>query len=117
MSDPDKSGNSPLPDERELTPEANAAIGKARRSAGFAMGIMLLGFMAVGVAIVYRVMRDAPPPTIASTVTVPAGSEVVSALSTDGTIQVTYRAGSAVMLAIFDAKTGELRQTTTIAAE
>ena len=81
------------------------------------MGIMLLGFMAIGVAIVYRVMRDAPPPTIAQSVSVPAGAEVVSALTVDGTIQVTYRAGGAVLLSVFDAKTGELRQTTEIAAQ
>ncbi|KKB75998.1 hypothetical protein VW35_19920 [Devosia soli] len=81
------------------------------------MGIMLLGFMAIGVAVVYRLMRDAPPPTIAASVSVPAGSEVVSALSVDGTIQVTYIAGGAVMLALFDAETGELRQTTAISAQ
>lgn len=81
------------------------------------MGIMLLGFMAVGFAIVYRVMRDAPPPTIAETVAIPAGAEVLSALSVDGTIQVTYNAGGAVMLSVFDAKTGELRQTTAIAGQ
>lgn len=107
----------PFADEKELSPEATAAIGKARRSAGFAMGIMLLGFMAVGLAIVYRVMRDAPPPTIAASVSVPAGAEVLSALSVDGTIQVTYRAGSAVMLAVFDSGSGELTQTTEIAAQ
>ena len=100
-----------------MTPEAAAAIGKARRSAGFAMGIMLLGFMAIGVAVVYRLMRDAPPPTIAASVSVPTGAEVLSALTTDGTIQVTYRAGGAVMLSVFDAKTGELRQNTEIAAQ
>lgn len=81
------------------------------------MGIMLLGFMAIGVAVVYRLMRDAPPPTIAASVSIPPGAEVVSALTTDGTIQVTYRAGGAVMLSVFDAKTGELRQSTEIAAQ
>lgn len=80
------------------------------------MGIMLLGFMAIGVAVVYRLMRDAPPPTIAASVSVPAGSEVLSSLTVDGTIQVTYRAGGAVMLAVFDSRTGELRQSTEIAA-
>ncbi|SFV27311.1 hypothetical protein SAMN05216456_0248 [Devosia crocina] len=79
------------------------------------MGIMLLGFMAVGLAIVYRVMRDAPPPTIAAEVVIPPGADVVSALSVDGTIQVTYRAGGAILLSVFDAGTGELRQTSEIA--
>lgn len=111
------SGNKPASAETEVSPEAAAVIGKARRSAGFAMGIMLLGFMAIGVAVVYRLMRDAPPPTIAASVSVPPGSEVVSALTVDGTIQVTYRAGGAVMLSVFDSKTGELRQSTEIAAQ
>ena len=81
------------------------------------MGIMLLGFMAIGFAIVYRVMRDAPPPAIAETVSVPLGAEVISAINTDGTIQVTYRAGEAVMLSVFDAATGDLQRSVEIAAE
>ncbi len=81
------------------------------------MGIMLLGFMAVGFALVYRVMRDSPPPAIAEVVTVPAGSEVLSAVNSDGTIQVTYSAGGAVMLSVFDAGTGELMRSVRIEAE
>jgi hypothetical protein len=117
MSDPEKSGNFNEASENELSPAAAAAIGKARRSAGFAMGIMLLGFMAVGLAIVYRVMRDAPPPSVAETVILPSGADVISATSGDGAIQVTYRANGATALAIFDSRTGELRQTVVIKAE
>jgi len=80
------------------------------------MGIMLLGFMAIGIAVVYRLMRDAPPPTIAAEVVIPPGAEVVSALTVDGTIQVTYRAGEAIVLSVFEADTGKLRQTSEIAA-
>ncbi len=81
------------------------------------MGIMLLGFMAVGFALVYRMTRDSPPPAVAEAVSIPAGSEVISALSNDGTIQVTYRAGDAIMLSVFDAGTGELVRSTRIEAE
>ncbi len=92
-------------------------LGKARRSFAVSIGIMLVGFMAIGVAIVYRVMRDAPPPTIAAEVSVPAGAEVISALTVNGTVQVTYRAGGAVMLSVFDSKTGALSQSLQIKAE
>lgn len=81
------------------------------------MGIMLLGFMAVGFALVYRISRDSPPPAIAESVSIPAGSEVVSALNLDGMVQVTYRAGDVVMLSVFDAGSGELMRSVRIAAE
>lgn len=81
------------------------------------MGIMLLGFMAIGFAVVYRVMRDSPPPTIADTVTLPAGAEVISAITTDGTIQITFTAGGATMLNVFDANSGELQRSVTIATQ
>ncbi len=72
---------------------------------------MLVGFMAVGFALVYRLNRDSPPPPQTAAVLVPAEAEVVSALSTDGTIQVTYSLNGSVSLAVFDAGTGELIRT------
>ena len=52
-------------------------LGKARRSFAVSMGILLLGFIEIGVAIVYRVMRDSPPPAVAASVSVPAGAEII----------------------------------------
>lgn len=92
-------------------------MGKARRSFGISIGILLLGFMAIGFALVYRVMRDSPPPAIADTISIPAGAQVVSALNTDGTIQVTYQVGGATILSIFDAATGALQRTVQIGSE
>lgn len=89
-------------------------LGKARRSFAVSMGILLLGFMAIGVALVYRVMRDSPPPAMAASVSVPAGAEIISAINTDGTIQVTFEAGGAVMLNVFDAGTGQLQRSVQI---
>lgn len=83
-------------------------LGKARRSFGISIGILLLGFMAIGVALVYRVMRDAPPPAIAERVVLPPGAEVVSALVSEGAINVTYSVGGVTSLALFDRATGEL---------
>ena len=72
--------------------------------------------MAIGFALVYRVMRDAPPPEVAASVSVPAGAEVVSAVVADGTINVTYRIDGSVTLALFDQKTGELTRSVEIKA-
>lgn len=94
-----------------------AMLGKARRSFAVSMGILLLGFMAIGVALVYRVMRDSPPPAMADSIAVPVGAEVISALTTDGTIQVTFSAGGATMLNVYDAGTGELERSVRIGSE
>ena len=64
--------------------------------------------MALGFALVYRVTRDAPAPELAETVSVPAGAEVVSALVSDGVINVTYTIGGVTTLALFDQTTGAL---------
>jgi len=117
MSDPEQPGQKSGDDETKLSPEALALLGKARRSFGISIGILLLGFMAIGVALVYRVMRDAPPPAVAEAVRLPAGSEVVSALNVDGTVQVTWRAGDAVTLTVFDAATGEMLRSVGIGTE
>ena len=83
-------------------------LGKARRSFGISIGILLLGFMAIGFALVYRVMRDAPPPVIAERVVLPAGAEVVSALLNAGVINVTSTVNGVTTLALFDQASGEM---------
>ena len=92
-------------------------MAKARRSFAISIGVLLLGFMAIGFALVYRAMRDTPPPAVAESVALPAGAEVVSALNTDDTVQVTYQTGDAVMLSVFDAGTGELLRSVRIEAQ
>lgn len=89
-------------------------LGRARRSFGISIGILLLGFMAIGFALVYRVMRDAPPPEVAQSISLPFHFEALSAILVDGTIQVTTRDGNAAILNIFDAETGELIRTINI---
>ena len=92
-------------------------LGRARRSFGISIGILLLGFMAIGFALVYRVMRDSPPPAMAETIVLPAGAEVISAVTTEGAVQVTYRTGETVMLSVFDAGSGELQRSVAIGTE
>ena len=85
-------------------------LGKARRSFAISIGILLLGFMAIGFALVYRVMRDSPEPTMAESVVLPDGAAVVSALVSDDVINVTYSVDGVTTLALFDKATGELTQ-------
>jgi hypothetical protein len=59
MSDPNQSEPTGSKADEPLSPEALAMFSKARRSFGISIGILLLGFMAIGIALVYRVMRDA----------------------------------------------------------
>lgn len=81
---------------------------KARRSFGISIGILLLGFMAIGFALVYRVMRDKPPAEMAAQIEMPAGAEVLSAVVSDGLVNVTYRAGGIVHLRLVEQGTGKL---------
>lgn len=90
---------------------------KARRSFGISIGILLLGFMAIGFALVYRVMRDAPPPAVAETVLVPAGAQIVSAMVNEGALNVTYTINGVTTLSLFDQATGELMRSVVIGAE
>jgi hypothetical protein len=108
MANPNETGPSEQKADEPFTPEALAMLGKARRSFGISIGILLLGFMAIGVALVYRVMRDAPPPAIAEAISLPAGAVVVSALVNEGAINVTYTLDGDTTLALFNQETGEL---------
>lgn len=87
---------------------------KARRSFGISIGILLLGFMAIGIALVYRVMRDAPPPAMAEIVALPANAAVISAMVSEGAINVTYTLDGVTTLALFDQGTGELTRSVVI---
>ena len=92
-------------------------MAKARRSFAISIGVLLLGFMAIGFALVYRAMRDTPPPALAESVALPQGAEVVSALVSDGAINVTYTIGGVTTLALFDQTSGEMTREVVIGAE
>src|SRR5690606_9257072 len=117
MSDPNETGPVGPKADEPLSPEALAMFAKARRSFGISIGILLLGFMAIGIALVYRVMRDAPPPMVAESVTLPAGAAVVSALLSEGAVNVTYVVDGVATLALFDAASGELTRVVVLSAE
>jgi len=114
MSNPNETGPGGPKADEPLSPEALAMFSKARRSFGISIGILLLGFMAIGFALVYRVMRDAPPPAVAEVVSIPAGAEVVSAVVSEGAINVTYTVGGTTTLALFDQASGALARSVVI---
>ena len=90
MSDPqDKAETTP-----ELTPEAKAVLNRARKSFMVSIGLLVVGLIAIGGALVYR--------------KIPSGGEVVSAVAADGRVTVTYRLGTMTSVRIFDGKSGEM---------
>jgi hypothetical protein len=117
MTAPKSDDRDDAPAGEPLTPEGLALLGRARRSFGISIGILLLGFMAITLALVYRVMRDAPPPAMVAEVALPSGSEIVSSMIVDGVLNVTYRVGDDVTLALFHAETGEARGSISLGAE
>ncbi len=114
------------PETPELSPEAAAVIARARKSFIFTMGLLIVGFIVIGGALVYRATRDEGTPATSSAggasyaaaaIKIPAGATIVSAVASDGYLSVTYRNGSAPSLRIFDGKTGAILLEITIVSE
>lgn len=82
---------------------------RARRSFTLSIGLLLVGFIAIGAALVYRATRD-PAPAVpnygAEALRLPQGAELVSAVAADGVMTLTYRLGPALQIRVFDAKSG-----------
>jgi hypothetical protein len=95
----------------ELTPAAVAVLTRARKSFFISIGLLLLGLMAIGGAVVYRTSQSSPVASgdyVIAALNIPAGSEVVSAVAADGHVTVTYRLGAMTSVRIFDGKSGEM---------
>jgi len=107
------------------TPEARALIARARRSFLLSIGLLLVGLLAVGAAIVYKSTGLSTSATPAASgadyalaaVKVPAGAEVVSAVAADGRLTVTFRNGSTTSIRIFDGRTGEMIREVPVTSE
>jgi hypothetical protein len=106
MSDPNSA-------DAQVTPETRMMIRRARGAFLLSIGLLLVGLVAVGVAIVYK-SSDAGTPAASgadyslAAVKVPNGAEVVSAVAADGKLTVTFRSGAATSIRIFDGRTGAL---------
>jgi hypothetical protein len=98
---------------QELTPEARAIIARARKSFMVTMGLLVLGFIAIGAALIYRSANSGGGSAsgadyVIAALKIPSGAEVVSAVAADGKVTLTYKAGLMTSVRIFDGKTGEM---------
>ena len=97
-----------------MTPEARMIIGRARQSFLFSIGILIVGFIVIGGALVYRSMQAEPAAVSANneyglaSVSVPVGAQVVSVSAAGGIVTVTYTEGSTTRVRIFDGGTGAM---------
>ena len=91
--------------------EALMVIGKAKRSFGFSMSILILGFMAVVLAFVYRSTRDEKSAAANFTVqevVLPAGSIVRSMVPFKDLIAITFENNGEVKMRMINSATGEV---------
>lgn len=101
------------PQTNELTPEARAIIRRARTSFLFSIGLLIIGFLAIGGALIFRSVNLGSAPATGAdyaiaALKVPAGAEVVSAVAADGKVTLTFKAGLMTTVRIFDGKSGEM---------
>jgi len=97
----------------ELSPEARTIIGRARKSFLFSIGLLLVGFIAIAGALIFRTGGgSSTPPSgsdyVIASLSIPAGAEIISAVAAGGQLTVTYRAGAMTSVRIFDGKSGEM---------
>ena len=88
-------------------------MGRARRSFLISIGILILGFLAVGGALIYRATTDTSKPAsgsdyVIAALKVPQDAQIISAVAADGKLTVTFKAGSMTSVRIFDGKTGAM---------
>jgi len=85
-------------------------INRARRSFVITMGLLIFGFIAIAIAVVYRSGSTEAPGAAyeAGVIAVPAGAEVVSAVPAEGMIAVTYRTSEGMRLRLINGATGAL---------
>jgi hypothetical protein len=119
MSEPTPENDKDAP----LTPEQQAVLNRARRSFMISMGLLVVGFIAIAGALVYRAARDGGPAVntgsayVIAAMRVPAGAEIVSATAADGLITLTYRVGAMTSVRLFDGRSGELLREVPIVSE
>ena len=105
-SEPSQADNS-----EAISPDAAAVIARARRSFGFSIGLLLLGFVAVALALVYRTGGDdgtVENRYVAGVLAVPSGATIVSAVPAEGMIAVTYTLEDRTKLRLIDGSTGAI---------
>lgn len=75
----------------------------------FSIGLLILGFLAIGGVLIFRMSQGSGGSDyVIASMSLPAGAEIISAVAADGRLTVTYRAGPMTSVRIFDGKTGEM---------
>lgn len=97
-------------------------IGRARKSFLFSIGLLIVGFIAIGGALVYRSVQGTGDSVTASALTiaavkVPAGAEVLSAVAAGGQVTVTYKSGATTSIRVFDGRTGDILREIAVVSE
>jgi len=94
-----------------ISPDAAAVIARARRSFAFSIGLLVIGFLVVALALVYRSSKGNENPGVeyaAGVLVIPGGSTVISAVPTDGLIAVTYDLNGKTHLRLINGTTGAI---------
>ncbi len=95
-------------------------LARARKSFLVSMGLLVVGLIAIGGALVYRASQSdgkAGGDYVIAALKIPAGGEVVSAVAADGRVTVTYRLGPLTSVRIFDGKSGEMIREVPVVSE
>jgi len=100
---------------QEITPEARAIIARARKSFLFSIGLLIVGFLAIGGALIFRSVNmgngggsSTGADYVIASLKIPSGAEVISAVAADGKVTLTYKSGLMTSVRVFDGKTGEM---------
>ena len=108
----------------ELTPEARAIIARARKSFLFSIGLLIVGFLAIGGALIFRSVNmggggggSTGADYVIASLKIPSGAEVISAVAADGKVTLTYKSGLMTSVRVFDGKTGEMIREIPIVSE
>lgn len=95
-------------------------LNRARKSFMVSIGILIVGLIAVGGALVYRASQSdtkGGSEYVIAAMKIPDGAEVVSAVAADGRLTVTYRLGPMTSVRIFDGKSGEMLREIPVVSE
>ncbi len=97
-------------------------MARARKSFMLSMGLLVIGFLAIGGALIYRSANSGSSAGsgaeyVIASLKIPSGAEVVSAVAADGKVTLTYKAGLMTSVRIFDGKTGEMIREIPIVSE
>jgi predicted nucleic acid-binding Zn ribbon protein len=106
--------------DEPLSPEAEAVMAKARRRAGLSMLVMMVGFMAVVLVVVYRLATmggGVAEQYALEAIALPAGAQVISTQVQDGLVTVTYNGEAGQAIRIYDGANGELLREIAVIAE